>query len=48
VFSIGYLVDALSAETFEARLYQALGNLIYLCMSLFIAGELDLPTLRYV
>jgi len=35
-------------ETFKSRLDRALGNLIWLCMSLFIAGELDLPTLRNV
>jgi len=34
-------VDALSLETFKASIYQALGNLIKLCMSLFIARELD-------
>ena len=30
------VVDALSLETFKVRLYQSLGNLIYLWMSLFI------------
>ena len=32
-------VDAPSLETFKVRLDQALGNLIYLWVSLFIAGE---------
>jgi len=35
------VVDAPSLETFKARLDQALGNLIYPCTSLFVAGELD-------
>ena len=35
------VVDAPSLGTFKARLNQVLGNLIYLCMSLFIAGEMD-------
>jgi len=35
------VIDAQSLETFKARLDQALGNLIYLCMSLFIGEELD-------
>ena len=35
------VVDALSLEIFKARLDKALSNLIYLWMSLFIAGELD-------
>ena len=35
------VVDAPSLETLRARLDQALGNLIYLWMSPFIAGELD-------
>ena len=35
------VVDAPSLKTFKARLDQALGNLIKLWMSLFIAGELD-------
>ena len=35
------MVDALSLETFKVRLDQALGNLIELWMSLFIAGELN-------
>ena len=35
------MVDAPSLETLRARLDQALGNLIYLWMSPFIAGELD-------
>jgi len=34
------VVDALSLETFEARLAQALGNLTQLCIFLFNAGEL--------
>ena len=40
------LLDAWSPETFKARLDQALGNLIYLQMSLFTAGELDYMTFR--
>jgi len=32
----------MSPETFKVRLDQALGNLIYLWMSLFIAGDEDL------
>jgi len=35
-----------SPETFKARLDQALSNLIYLCMSLFNAGELDWMTFK--
>ena len=35
------VVDALSMETFKAKLDQALGTLTELCVSLFIAGELD-------
>ena len=35
------VVHAPSLGTFKVRLNQALGNLIYLCMSLFIAGEMD-------
>ena len=35
------MVDALSLETFKVRLDQALGDPIRLCMSIFIAGELD-------
>ena len=35
------VVDAPSLESFKARLDQDLGNLIYLCMSPFIAGKLD-------
>ena len=35
------VVDAPSQETFKAGLDQALGNLMELWMSLFIAGELD-------
>ena len=38
------MVDAPSLKTFKARLDKALSNLIYLCMSLFIAGELDWMT----
>ena len=34
-------VDAPSHKTFKAWLDQALGNLIYLCMSLIIVGQLD-------
>jgi len=35
------VADAPSLETFKARLDQALGTLIQLCMSLFTAGELE-------
>ena len=35
------VADAPSLETSKVRLDQALGNLIYLCMSPLIAGELD-------
>ena len=35
------VVDALSLETFKARLDEALGNLMWLYTSLLIAGELD-------
>jgi len=35
------VVDAPFLEIFKVRLDQALGNLTELCMSLFIAGELD-------
>ena len=35
------LVDAPSIETFKARLDQALGNLVELCVSLCTAGEMD-------
>jgi len=35
------VVDALSLETSKVRLDGALSNLIYLKMSLLIAGELD-------
>ena len=35
------VVEALSLEIFKARLDRALSNLIYLQVSLFIAGELD-------
>jgi len=38
------VVDALFLETFKVRLDKSLGNLIYLWMSLFIAGELDYMT----
>ena len=40
------VVDAPSLETSKARLDQALGNLIELCMSLFIAGELEQMTFK--
>ena len=36
-----YVVDAPSLETFKAKLDQALGNLMWLYMSLLIAGDLD-------
>lgn len=35
------VVDAPSLETFKVRLDQALGNVIWLWLTLFIAGELD-------
>jgi len=35
------VVDAPSLENFKVRLGQALGNLIWLCMALFIAGQLE-------
>ena len=35
-----------SLETFKASLDQILGNLIYLRMSLYIAGKLDLMTFK--
>jgi len=35
------VVDVPSLETFKARLDKVLGNVIYLCMSLLIAGEMD-------
>jgi len=35
------VVDAPSLETFKAKLDQALGNLMWLYMSLLIAGDLD-------
>jgi len=35
------VVDAPSLETFKARLDKTLGNLIYLYVCLFIAGESD-------
>lgn len=35
------VLDAQSLQTFKERLDQSLGNLIKLCMSLFIAGDLD-------
>ena len=38
------VVDAPSLKTFKARLDQALGNLVQLCMCLVIAGELDQMT----
>lgn len=34
-------IDALTLETFKVRLGQALDNLIYLWMSLFIVEQLD-------
>jgi len=37
----GGVVAAPSLGTFKVRLDQALGSLIWLCMSLFLAGELD-------
>ena len=40
------VVDAPSLETFKVGLDQALGNLISLCMCLFIAGELDWMTFK--
>ncbi|GAB0181899.1 hypothetical protein GRJ2_000655200 [Grus japonensis] len=40
------VVDAPSLETFKVRLDGALSNLIYLKMSLFIAGGLDLVTFK--
>jgi len=39
------VVDAPSLETVKARLDQALSNLIKLCMSLFVAGKLELDDL---
>jgi len=35
------VVDLPSLETFKVRPDKALGNLTWLCMSLFIAGQLD-------
>ncbi len=35
------VIDVPSLETFKTRLDQALGNLVLLWISLFIAGELD-------
>ena len=35
------VVDAPSLETFKAKLDQALGKLIWLCMSMFFAKDLD-------
>ena len=40
------VVDALSLETFQVRLDHALGNLILLWMSLFIAQRLDYMTFK--
>ena len=40
------MVDVLSLETFKARLDKALGDLIWLCMSLFTAGVLDKMTFK--
>lgn len=39
-------VDALSLEASKARPDQALGNLVELCVSLFIAGELKQMTFK--
>ena len=38
--------DAPFLETFRVRLHQALGNLIWLCVSLFFAEELDKMTFK--
>ena len=35
------VVDAPSLETVKAKLDQALGKLIWLCMSMFFAKDLD-------
>ena len=35
------VVDVLSLETFKARLYRALSNLIWFKMSLLLTGDLD-------
>jgi len=40
------VVDAPSLETFKARLDGALSNLMWLKMSLLIAGELDRMTFK--
>ena len=40
------VVDAPSLETFKARLDRALSNLIYLKMSLLIAGGVDQMTFK--
>lgn len=40
------MVDAPSLESFKESLDKALGNLIYLCMSLVIEGELDYMTFK--
>ena len=40
------VIDTLSLEIFRERLDEALGNLIYLQMSLFTTGELDCMTLK--
>jgi len=40
------MVGVPSLETFKVRLDKALGNLIQLCMSLCIAGELDWMAFR--
>ena len=40
------MVNAPSLETFKVRLHRSLSNLIWLCMSLFIAGELDQMTFK--
>ena len=42
----GDVVDAPSLESFKESLDKALGNLIYLCMSLVIEGELDYMTFK--
>jgi len=40
------VIDASSLETFKSRLDEALGNLIWLCLSLFTAGGVGLNGLQ--